>query len=159
MICCLFPVLSSPPPIRLLAPAVWSYLEFLWWSLEFHHFSYWLDTFSSSDSPDWAPSSLHPCTPSRQPSMFCFVFLFGRPVVCGVPGSAIRSEVWLQPILQLWQPRILNPLCRAEDRTCEPALQRCHWSCYATAGTLPLSVFVCLPNKLLALRWKLCRGR
>ena len=66
---------------------------------------------------------------------FFLFFLFGYPAAYGGPGPGIRSQLQLQPTLQLWQCGILNLLCRAGDRTCIPALQRCRWSCCVTAGT------------------------
>ena len=50
-------------------------------------------------------------------------------------GSGIRSKPQLQPMLQLRQHQILNPLCQATDWTCIPALQSFRWSHCATAGT------------------------
>ena len=34
-----------------------------------------------------------------------------------VPGPGIEPELQLQPMPQLWQHHILNPLCWARDRT------------------------------------------
>lgn len=49
---------------------------------------------------------------SRLCLLFCFFFPFsGRPVGYGVLGPEIRFKPQLQPALQLWQRRILNPLC------------------------------------------------
>lgn len=42
-----------------------------------------------------------------------------------------ESQLWPKP--QLWQHRIVNPLCRAGNRTCAPALPRYHWPHCATA--------------------------
>ena len=46
-----------------------------------------------------------------------------------VPGPGIKSEPQLQPVPQLWQCWILNPLSRAEDWTCASAVICCrdHW--------------------------------
>ena len=49
---------------------------------------------------------------SRLCLLFCFFFPFsGHPVGYGVLGPEIRFKPQLQPALQLWQRRILNPLC------------------------------------------------
>ena len=48
--------------------------------------------------------------------------LFWLPSAYVVPGPVIRSEPQLWP--QLQQCRILNPLCKARDWTCVPALPR-----------------------------------
>lgn len=49
---------------------------------------------------------------SRLCLLFCFFFPFsGHPVGYGVLGPEIRFKPQLQPALQLWQWRILNPLC------------------------------------------------
>ena len=63
-------------------------------------------------------------------SGYCLFFIFfaGRPVAYGVPGPGVRSQQPLQPTHQLWQHRILNPLCPARDPTCDAALQRCRRS-------------------------------
>ena len=66
--------------------------------------------------------------------LFSF-FSFGCPMAYGVPRPGIRSELQLRPRLQLWPCWILNPLCRAMDQTCVPALPRSLQSCCATAGT------------------------
>ena len=39
---------------------------------------------------------------------FFFFFFSGGPMVYGVPGPGIRSEMHLQPMLQLWQCWVLN---------------------------------------------------
>ena len=39
------------------------------------------------------------------------------------------------------QCRILKPLCQARGWTSVPVLQRCHWSCCATAGTSIFNFF------------------
>ena len=54
---------------------------------------------------------------------FFFSPCFGHPTACVVPGPEIRSELQLQPMPQLWQHWILNPLCRAMDQTCTPQKQ------------------------------------
>ena len=43
-----------------------------------------------------------------------FSFL-AAPAAYGVPGPSIKSELQLQPMPQLQQHRILNPLCQAGD--------------------------------------------
>ena len=58
-----------------------------------------------------------------------------------VPRPGVRSELHLGPALQVWQCQILNPLCKAGDQTCVPALQRYHQSCCATMGTPVLQGF------------------
>ena len=50
--------------------------------------------------------------------ILAFFFFFHCPAVYGVPGPGIRSELQLQPMLQLQQHLILNPLCWATDGTC-----------------------------------------
>ena len=65
-----------------------------------------------------------------------YLFIFGHPVAYEVPRPGIRSEAQLWPKLQLWQRRILNSLCQARDRTCIPALPKCHRSHCTTAGTV-----------------------
>lgn len=55
-------------------------------------------------------------------------------------GPGIRSKLQQRPVPQPLQHRIPNPQCLAGDQTWIPALQRCHRSHGATAGT-PL-VFV-----------------
>ena len=64
-----------------------------------------------------------------------FFFFFGHPMVYGVPGPGIRSEPQLWPKPQVWQCQILNPLCRARDRTCTPLFPRHLWSRCAMVGT------------------------
>ena len=61
-----------------------------------------------------------------------FSFFFCHPMTHGVPAPAIWSELQLP---QLWEHWILNPLCRAWDPTCIPALPRHHQSHCATVGT------------------------
>lgn len=46
-----------------------------------------------------------------------FFFFFGGPTAYGVLGSGIESKPELQPIPQLWQRRILNPLHHARNQT------------------------------------------
>ena len=55
---------------------------------------------------------------SLRKRLFCFSF-FVHPVAHGVPvpGIRSRSEPWLQPVPQLWQCQILNPLCQPRDQT------------------------------------------
>ena len=60
---------------------------------------------------------------------------FGHPRAYGIPRAGIGSKLQLRPELQLWQCRILNPLCQAGDGTCVPELPRCHRSHCTTAGT------------------------
>ena len=60
-------------------------------------------------------------------------FLSFRPTAYGVPGPGIRSKPQLQPVLQLWEHRILNPLGWARDQTCIPVLPRHCQSHCATA--------------------------
>ena len=45
-------------------------------------------------------------------SVLNFFFLFWLSIAYGVPRLGIRSELQLQPMPQLWQPQILNPLCQ-----------------------------------------------
>ena len=67
---------------------------------------------------------------------FVFSFFFGCLSAHGVPRPGIRSELWLRPKLQLRSRQILNPLCRAGDRTtCIPVLPGRRQSCCATVGT------------------------
>ena len=47
----------------------------------------------------------------------------------GVPGPGRRFKS------QLWQYRILSPLCQARYQTCVPVFPRHCWSCYTIAGT------------------------
>ena len=68
--------------------------------------------------------------------LFCFVLL-----ACGVPGPRIISKPQLQLKLQLQPQQILNPLCRARDRTCNPALPRHHQSHCTTAGAPQCKIF------------------
>ena len=63
-----------------------------------------------------------------------FFPLSGHLAAYGVPRPGIRSKPQSRPKPQLWQHRILNSLCRAEDRTCIPALPRRCWSSCATVG-------------------------
>ena len=72
---------------------------------------------------------------------FFFFSFFGRPTAYGVPRPGIRFEPQLQTKPQPWQRQILNPLCRAGDQTCIPALPRRHRSCCTTAGTPVSSYF------------------
>ena len=65
-------------------------------------------------------------------------FIFGCPTPYGVPRPGIRSKLQTQPKPQLRQCRILNPLCRAGDRTYVPVLPRCRQSLCATARAPPL---------------------
>ena len=61
---------------------------------------------------------------------------FGYPLVYGVPRPGIRSEMQLRSKPQLLQCWILNPLWRAGDQTCIPALpSHCCKSCCTTIGT------------------------
>ena len=60
----------------------------------------------------------------------CFSFFLAAPQHREVPGPGTRSKPQ-----QLWQRWILNPLCRARDRTCIPELQQCHRSHCAIVGT------------------------
>ena len=76
--------------------------------------------------------------------MFVFVvifFFFGRSEAYGVPRPGIRSKLQLQPVLQLWQHWILNPLHWARDRTCGLVLQRC-WRFRCTIAGTPNSLIV-----------------
>ena len=51
--------------------------------------------------------------------VFCFVFLsWLHPQHMEIPGPGTESEPHLQPMPQLQQHRILNPLCQARDQTC-----------------------------------------
>ena len=59
----------------------------------------------------------------------------------GLPEPGIRTELQLQPSLQLWQHWILNLLCWAGDLICVLVLQRHGQSHCAIAGTL-VSVFL-----------------
>ena len=47
----------------------------------------------------------------------------------------VQSEPQIQPMPQLQQLWILNPLFWAGDRTWIPGLQKRHWSCCTTVGT------------------------
>ena len=95
-------------------------------------------------------------------SVFRFSF-YGCPMACGVPGPGIRSEVQLQPRLQLWQCRILHPLCRVADQTYVPGLPRCHRPCCIKVGT-PAQVFLQmrshrhLPCRRIPNTWCRCSG-
>ena len=84
--------------------------------------------------------------------LFCFCFFgsfcfFRCPKAYGFPrpGSRLEAQLWPKP--QLWQHRLLNPLCQAGHRTCILVLLRCHPSCCTTAGT-PMSTLF-LKNKPL----------
>ena len=61
-------------------------------------------------------------------SLLFLIFFFGCLAAYGVSRPGIRSKLQVQPKPQLQQCQILNPLCRAGDQTCVPALPRCHWS-------------------------------
>lgn len=61
-----------------------------------------------------------------------FFFLLWLPQ--GTWSSWDRDQIWA---MQCW---ILNPLCPARDCTYVPALQRCQWPHFTTAGT-PWHIF------------------
>ena len=71
-----------------------------------------------------------------------FILFFCHPTAYGVPGPGIRSELQLQPKLQLRQCPIRNPVCWARDRICIPALPRHCRSCCTTAGTPQLDLLL-----------------
>ena len=77
------------------------------------------------------------------PRQITFFFFFGHPKVYGVPEPGTRSKLLLQPMKQLWQHWILNPLRRARTQTCVPVLQRHSQSHYSAApwGELPKQIF------------------
>lgn len=64
-----------------------------------------------------------------------FFFCFGHPVVYGILGSGIRSELHLQLHCSCSNTGSFNSLCRARDQTCVLALQRCCTSHCTTVGT------------------------
>ena len=66
-----------------------------------------------------------------------FFFHFGHPRAYGVPRPGIWSKLQVQPMPQLQQCWILNPLCHTRDQTCIPVVQRC----FTTAGTPLLNIF------------------
>ena len=55
---------------------------------------------------------------------FLVFFFFGHLMAYAVPRPEIRSELQMQPMLQLWQHQVLNPLCWARGRTCPSVLPR-----------------------------------
>ena len=76
--------------------------------------------------------------------------IFSCPTTCGAPRSGIRSKPHSRQTLQLQQPWIPNPLCRARDQTYVPALPGHHWSQCVTVG-IP---FLCVPFLLESLAQK-----
>ena len=74
----------------------------------------------------------------------CMSYFFGggvRPRADGAPWLGVKSEPQPQTKLQLWQPWILNALCRAVGWIPIPALPRCCWS-------------PCIPGELSCLTFK-----
>ena len=65
--------------------------------------------------------------------VFVFVFLFFGPLAAdGVSRPGIKTKLQLQPMPQLQQCRIPNPLCQTRDWSYIPALQKHRWSCCAS---------------------------
>ena len=61
-------------------------------------------------------------------------FIFGHPAAYGVPGPGIRSKPKSQPLPQVQQCQILNPLCWPGDQTHASVLpSHCRSHC-TTAG-------------------------
>ena len=83
----------------------------------------------------WSIVNLQCCVNFFLFSFFFFFFFFGCVTAYGIPRPGIRSELQLQPVPQLWQCQILNPLCWTGDRTCVPTLQRHLWFCCTTVGS------------------------
>ena len=71
-----------------------------------------------------------------------FLFFFGHPTAYRVPRPGIRSKPQLPPTLQLWQCRILNPLCGNRNGTCVPTFQR-YLRFHCTTGELPFVSLYC----------------
>ena len=66
------------------------------------------------------------------------VCVFGCLEACGVPGPGIRSELQLQPSLQLQPLRILNPLWQGSNLCL--STPEMLWSYCTTVGTPPLHI-------------------
>ena len=64
----------------------------------------------------------------------------------GVPRQGIRSELQMQPMLQLWQCWVLNPLCWTGGGNRFPLLQRHCWSRFTTAGTPTVLILTSHPH-------------
>ena len=83
------------------------------------------------------------------PFLFFSFLFFGFPMAYGVHWPGIRSQLQLQPMIQLQKHQILNPLCQAGNWTCFPALQRYSWSPCTTAGTICCIYFLIIEFYLL----------
>ena len=81
-----------------------------------------------------------------------FHSFLGPPSAYGVPQPGIRCELQVPP--RLWQCQILNPLCWARDRTCDPVLpRRCRSPLHHSRDSI-LSKFLKIHHQMMTWRLK-----
>lgn len=95
---------------------------------------------SQARDPTWSHRSENAGSLAVRPQgtlnflFICLIFFFFFLAAYGVPKTQIPASV-------ATYTRSFNPLCRAEDFTCIPELQRHHQSCCTTVGTLVCLIF------------------
>ena len=89
-------------------------------------------------------------TPDPQPvvpqgnfhgELFFFLFSLAASWHMAFPGQGSDPSCSLELRHGCGHAGFLNPVCRATDRTCNPALQRCHRSLCTTAGNPIMNFF------------------